>query len=119
MPGLLRGIARTAGIMGAKRTSDLIPLCHPLPITHITVEIVPDEAIELIHDESAKILEEVGCEFRDPEAAQMWKSAGADVQGFLQGLDLGVEFGRGGVSAGVGRRGLGFGQGAGHRRGLT
>lgn len=32
------GIARTAAIMGAKRTSDLIPLCHPLPLTHITVD---------------------------------------------------------------------------------
>ena len=33
--------ARLAGIMAAKRTSDLIPLCHPLPLTHVTVELVP------------------------------------------------------------------------------
>ena len=31
--------ARLAGIMGAKRTADLVPLCHPLPITSVTVEI--------------------------------------------------------------------------------
>ena len=33
--------ARLAGIMAAKRTSDLIPLCHPLPLTHVSVEISP------------------------------------------------------------------------------
>ncbi len=33
--------ARLAGIMAAKRTSDLIPLCHPLPLTHVDVELVP------------------------------------------------------------------------------
>lgn len=32
--------ARLAGIMAAKRTADLIPLCHPLPLTHIDVEVV-------------------------------------------------------------------------------
>lgn len=32
-------IARIAGIQGAKRTSELIPLCHPLPLTHVDVEI--------------------------------------------------------------------------------
>jgi cyclic pyranopterin phosphate synthase len=39
------GTARLAGVMGAKRTSDLIPLCHPLPITHIAVDIVPDQSL--------------------------------------------------------------------------
>jgi cyclic pyranopterin phosphate synthase len=33
--------ARLAGIMAAKRTSELIPLCHPLPLTHVAVEIAP------------------------------------------------------------------------------
>jgi cyclic pyranopterin phosphate synthase len=33
--------ARLAGIMAAKRTSELIPLCHPLPLTHVSVELVP------------------------------------------------------------------------------
>jgi cyclic pyranopterin phosphate synthase len=33
--------ARLAGIMAAKRTSELIPLCHPLPLTHVSVEIRP------------------------------------------------------------------------------
>jgi cyclic pyranopterin phosphate synthase len=33
------GTARLAGIMAAKRTSDLIPLCHPLPLTHVEVQL--------------------------------------------------------------------------------
>jgi cyclic pyranopterin phosphate synthase len=36
--------AQIAGIMAAKRTHELIPLCHPLPITGIDVELTPDEA---------------------------------------------------------------------------
>ena len=36
------GIARLAGIMGAKKTSDLIPLCHPLPITKVAVDLALD-----------------------------------------------------------------------------
>ena len=39
-------IAELAGIMGAKRTSDLIPLCHPLPLTGVTVSITPDAHAE-------------------------------------------------------------------------
>jgi cyclic pyranopterin phosphate synthase len=38
------GVARLAGIAGAKRTSDLIPLCHPLPLDRVDVEITPDAA---------------------------------------------------------------------------
>lgn len=33
--------ARLAGIMAAKRTSDLIPLCHPLPLSHVDVQLIP------------------------------------------------------------------------------
>ena len=37
--------ARLAGIMAAKRTADLIPLCHPLPISRVAVELSPDESL--------------------------------------------------------------------------
>ncbi len=43
--GDVAGVARLAGIMGAKRTSDLIPLCHPLPISKVAVDIVPDDTL--------------------------------------------------------------------------
>jgi cyclic pyranopterin phosphate synthase len=39
--------AKLAGIMAAKRTSDLIPLCHPLPLTHIAVEIEVGDEVEI------------------------------------------------------------------------
>lgn len=38
-------VARVAGIQAAKRTPDLIPLCHPLPLDHVAIEIEPDEAL--------------------------------------------------------------------------
>ena len=41
--GDVLGIARTAGIMATKRTADLIPLCHPLSLTHVSVDFVIDE----------------------------------------------------------------------------
>ena len=43
--GDVMGVARLAGIMGAKRTSDLIPLCHPLPIAKVAVDLTPDPAL--------------------------------------------------------------------------
>ena len=42
--GDVLSVARLAGIMAAKRTSDLIPLCHPLALTAVAVELEPDEA---------------------------------------------------------------------------
>ncbi|EPX85902.1 cyclic pyranopterin monophosphate synthase subunit MoaC [Rubellimicrobium thermophilum DSM 16684] len=39
------GVARIAGIMAAKRTADLIPLCHPLPRSQVAIDLEPDEAI--------------------------------------------------------------------------
>jgi cyclic pyranopterin monophosphate synthase len=46
--GDVAALARIAGIMGAKRTSELIPLCHPLALSGVTVELaVTDEAVEI------------------------------------------------------------------------
>jgi cyclic pyranopterin phosphate synthase len=46
--GDVLGVARVAGIMAAKRTSDLIPLCHPLPISAVSLELTAtDEAVEI------------------------------------------------------------------------
>jgi len=50
--GDVLGVARLAGIMGAKKTSDLIPLCHPLPITKVAVELTPDESLPGIRIEA-------------------------------------------------------------------
>lgn len=50
--GDVLAVAQLAGIMAAKRTSDLIPLCHPLPVTHIQVNCVPDAAANRVHIEA-------------------------------------------------------------------
>lgn len=43
--GDVLGVARIAGIMAAKRTHELVPLCHPLMLTEVSVDIVPDTAL--------------------------------------------------------------------------
>jgi len=43
--GDVLGVARLAGVMAAKRTADLIPLCHPIPLTHVDVELAVDAAL--------------------------------------------------------------------------
>ena len=42
--GDVLGIARIAGIQASKRTADLIPLCHPIPLTHVSIDFTIDEA---------------------------------------------------------------------------
>jgi cyclic pyranopterin phosphate synthase len=46
--GDVLAVARVAGIMAAKRAPDLIPLCHPLLLTHVAVELLPDEAASAV-----------------------------------------------------------------------
>ena len=46
--GDVLGIARIAAIQASKRTSDLIPLCHPIPLTRVAVDFTPDEATHSI-----------------------------------------------------------------------
>ena len=41
--GDVLGIARIAAIMGAKKTSDLIPLCHPVGLTRVSIDFTPDD----------------------------------------------------------------------------
>lgn len=43
--GDVLGVARLAGIMAAKRTAELIPLCHPLPLSAVEVDLMPDPAL--------------------------------------------------------------------------
>jgi cyclic pyranopterin phosphate synthase len=55
--------ARIAGIMAAKRTSELIPMCHPLNLTHVQVDFKPDESQNRIDIEaSARIIDQTGVE---------------------------------------------------------
>jgi cyclic pyranopterin monophosphate synthase len=61
--GDVLGVARIAGIMAAKRTPELIPLCHPVSITNIAVEIAPDHgACSLTVRATAKVTAQTGVE---------------------------------------------------------
>lgn len=42
--GDVLAVARVAGIMAAKKTADLIPLCHPLPLSRVTLDLAPDDS---------------------------------------------------------------------------
>ncbi|MFZ0610706.1 MAG: cyclic pyranopterin monophosphate synthase MoaC [Desulfobacterales bacterium] len=44
--------ARIAGVMAAKKTADLIPMCHPLPVTHVRLDFLPDLAAHVIEIEA-------------------------------------------------------------------
>jgi cyclic pyranopterin phosphate synthase len=61
--------AKLAGIMAAKRTSDLIPLCHPLPLTHVAVEIEVGEQVEITA--SAETTAQTGVEMEALVAASV------------------------------------------------
>ena len=55
--------ARIAGIMGAKKTSSLIPMCHPLNITHVQIDFTPDATNNIIRIEAvARIVDQTGVE---------------------------------------------------------
>ncbi len=47
--GDVLGVARIAGIMAAKKTADLIPLCHPLPLTRVQIELEPQLTNNAVH----------------------------------------------------------------------
>ena len=61
--GDVLGTARIAGIMAGKRTHELIPLCHPLPVSKIAVDIAPDHKLPgLIVRASAQVAGQTGIE---------------------------------------------------------
>lgn len=64
--------ARIAGIMAAKRTADLIPLCHPLPISKVAVDIVPDPALPgLVVTATVRVTGQTGVEMEALTAASV------------------------------------------------
>lgn len=61
--GNVLAVARIAGIMAAKKTSDLIPLCHPLPITHCSVDFeIPASRDRILIRASARVAAQTGVE---------------------------------------------------------
>ena len=61
--GDVLGVARLAGIMAAKRTSELVPLCHPIPLSEVRVDITFDDALPGLRVEAtAKTAAQTGVE---------------------------------------------------------
>lgn len=80
------GVARVAGIMAAKRTSELIPLCHPLPITSVAVDFeVGAQGIRVLA--TARVTGRTGVEMEALTAAAV---AGLTVIDMVKGLEPGV-----------------------------
>ncbi len=70
--GDVLGVARLAGIMGAKKTSDLIPLCHPIPLTRVAVEFeVEAEAHAVLCRATAETVGPTGVEMEALTAVQV------------------------------------------------
>ena len=80
-------VARTAGIMAAKRTSELIPMCHPLPLSHIAVTLRVCENGVAIHSK-VKTTAETGVEMEALVAASV---AALTVYDMCKALDKGIE----------------------------
>jgi cyclic pyranopterin monophosphate synthase len=78
--------AKLAGIMAAKRTSDLIPLCHPLPLTHIAVEIEVGDEVEITA--SAETTAQTGVEMEALVAASV---AALTVYDMAKAIDSSME----------------------------
>jgi len=78
--------AKLAGIMAAKRTSELIPLCHPLPLTHVAVELeVKEDVVEIVA--SAETTAQTGVEMEALTAAAV---AALTVYDMAKAIDKGM-----------------------------
>jgi cyclic pyranopterin phosphate synthase len=80
--------AKLAGIQAAKRTSELIPLCHPLPLTHVAVEIEVGDEVEITA--SAETTAQTGVEMEALVAASI---AALTIYDMAKAIDKAMEIG--------------------------
>ena len=89
--GDVLGVARLAGIMGAKKTPDLIPLCHPLPVTKVAVELTLDPGLPGVQIEATvKTSGQTGVEM---EALTAVSTAALTVYDMTKAVDKAMEIG--------------------------
>lgn len=89
--GDVLAVARVAGIQAAKRTSDLIPLCHPLPLSSVSVDFEPSGTDRLRISTSAKVLGRTGVEMEALTAATV---AALTVYDMCKAIDRGMRIER-------------------------
>jgi cyclic pyranopterin phosphate synthase len=86
--GDIRAVAEIAGVMAGKRTADLIPLCHPLPVSSIKVEVAPDPvAASFVVTAQAKTVGQTGVEM---EALTAVSIACLAIYDMLKAIDRGM-----------------------------
>jgi len=89
--GDVLGVAELAGVMGGKRTSELIPLCHPLSLTDLQVSITPDRAASALRIRAeAATTGQTGVEMEAMTAASV---AALTVYDMVKGVERGVTIG--------------------------
>jgi len=89
--GDVLSVARIAGIMAAKRTSELIPLCHPIPLNKISVELALDDASNsVLITATAKTLGKTGVEM---EALTAVSTAALTIYDMAKAIDRGMVIG--------------------------
>ena len=89
--GGVLGVARLAGIMGAKQTSNLIPLCHPLGIDHVHLDLVPDQSLPgILITSTCAVSGPTGVEM---EAMTAVSTAALTVYDMCKAFDRGMEIG--------------------------
>jgi cyclic pyranopterin phosphate synthase len=87
--GDVLGVAELAGVMGGKRTSELIPLCHPLALTDLVVAITPDRAAGVLRIRAeAATTGQTGVEMEAMTAASV---AALTIYDMVKGVERGVE----------------------------
>lgn len=80
-------VARVAGIMAAKKTSDLIPLCHPIPLTKVSVDIEADGAAAILIRATAETTGQTGVEM---EALVAASTAALTLYDMAKAIDRGM-----------------------------
>ncbi len=89
--GDVLGVARLAGIMGAKKTAELIPLCHPLPITKVKLDLTPDPGLPGVRVEATvKTTGQTGVEM---EALTAVSTACLTIYDMLKAVERTMEIG--------------------------
>ena len=82
-------VAEVAGVMGGKRTAELIPLCHPIPLTDLVVSVTPDRAAGVLRVRAeAATTAQTGVEMEALTAASV---AALTVYDMVKGVERGVE----------------------------
>ncbi len=89
--GDVLGIARVAGIMASKRTAELIPLCHPLALTHVEIDLTPLPDEQAVHCRTtAETAGQTGVEMEALTATQI---ALLTIYDMCKAVDRGMEMG--------------------------